>query len=127
MPASYKIDKKHHTVICKAWGTLTDSDLLESRQRYENHPDFSSDMNQLFDFSDTERVELTSKGIRSLADRNPFGPGSKRAFTVEPGAMAMFGMARMFQILTDEHDDELMVQFNHEQSARSWLGLPEDA
>lgn len=83
-------------------------------------------MNQLFDFSDVEKVELTSQGIRLLANRNPFGPGSRRAFIVKPGALAMYGMARMFQILTDQHPDELTVQFDHEQSAKAWLGIPDD-
>ena len=126
MAASYKIDTENHTIICKAWGVLTDSDLEGVLKKIVGNPDFDPGMNQLFDFSDVEKVELSSRGIRSLAERNPFGRGSKRVFTVKPGAMAMFGMARMFQILTEEHSDELIVQFDHENKARSWLGIPEN-
>jgi len=124
MPVSVEIDTQNRVVVCKAWGTLTDADLHDCRQKISNDPAFTPDLNQLFDFSDVERVELTSGGIRSLADHNLFGAGSRRAFTIEPGALAMYGMARMFQILTDDHLDELNVHFDHIKSARAWLGLP---
>lgn len=114
-------------VFCSAWGTLTDSDLIECQRQLRDDPGFRPDMNQLFDLSGVQRVELTSSGIRTLADRNLCGAGAKRAFCVEPGAMAMFGMARMFQILTDKYPDELRVQFDNLESARSWLGLPESS
>mgnify|MGYP005841770073 CR=1 FL=1 len=126
MPVAYKIDSQFRVVFCRAWDVLTDSDLLECQRQISEDPDFAPDMNQLFDFSDVKSVELTSSGIRTLAYRNPFGSNAKRAFSVEPGAMAMFGMMRMFEILTGEHPDELRVQFNDLKSARAWLGLPEE-
>jgi len=82
-------------------------------------------MDQLFLLNNVSKVELTSEGTRLLADRNPFGERSKRAIVVEPEAVAVFGMMRMFQLLTDNHPDELRVQFNHESEARAWLGLSE--
>jgi hypothetical protein len=90
-----------------------------------NDPAFAPDLHQLFDLTEVTEVALTSEGIRLLASRDPFGAGAKRALVVAPGAMEMFGMMRMFQILTDEHPDELRVQFDHIGEARSWLGLPE--
>lgn len=125
MPASYYISSEFKVVFCRAWGTLTDSDLIELQGQIRDDPDFLPDMNQLFDFSGIEGEELTSDGIRTLADRKLFGTGAKRAFSVQPGSMAMFGMARMFQILTDDHPDELRVQFNDLENARSWLCTPE--
>jgi len=125
MPAEYHIDKELGVLFSKAWGTLSDSDLLEHQRLITSDPAFTADLHQLFTLMEVTEVALTSGGIRLLASRDPFGVGSKRAFIVTPGAMVVFGMMRMFQILTDEHPDELRVQFDHIGKARSWLGLPE--
>ena len=125
MPAEYHIDMELKAIFSKAWGTLSDSDLLEHQRLITNDPAFTPDLNQLFDLTEVTGVELTSEGIRLLASRDPFGAGAKRAFIVNPGAMEVFGMLRMFQIMTDEHPDDLRVQFDHIGKARSWLGLPE--
>ena len=58
--------------------------------------------------------------IRKGMDSNPFGLGSKRAF-VAPSNL-MYGLARMFQILTNEHSDELSV-FRDMHEARKYLSL----
>jgi hypothetical protein len=126
MPAEYYIDNELIALFSKAWGTLSDLDLREHQRLITNDPAFTPDLHQLFDFREVTAVALTSEGIRLLASRDPFGVGAKRAFVVAPGAMAVFGMMRMFQILTDEHRDELRVQFDHIGTARSWLGLPEE-
>ena len=125
MPAEYHIDRQSNVLFSRAWGTLSDSDLLEHQRLITNDPAFTPDLHQLFDFTEVTRVALTSAGIQLLASRDPFGVGAKRAFIVTPGAMAMFGMLRMFEILTNEHLDELRVQFDHVGKARLWLGLPE--
>ncbi len=126
MPTAYHINSEFKVVFTRAWGTLTDSDLLECQRQINEDALFEPDMNQIFDFQDVKQVELTSQGIRHLANRNPFGAGARRAFVVKPGALAMFGMMRMFEILTDEYPDELRVQFDDVKEARSWLGLPEE-
>ncbi len=126
MPVAYTLNGRLNTVFARAWGTLTHSDLLECQRQITEHARFAPDMNQMFDFQDVEAVNVTSDGIRHLANRNPFGAGAKRAFVVSPGAMAVFGMMRMFATLTDEQPDELRVQFDDEARARSWLGLPNE-
>jgi hypothetical protein len=125
MPAEYHIDRELGVVLSTAWGTLSDSDLLEHGRLITNDPSFTPDLNQLFDLTEVTEIALTPEGIRLLASRDPFGAGAKRAFVVAPGEMAVFGMMRMFQILTNEHHDELRLEFDHIGKARSWLGLPE--
>jgi len=126
MPVSFEVDTQHRAVISRAWDTLTDGDLLEHQSQIEQNPSVQSDFNQLFDFREVTTVDLSSLGVRMLAGRNPFGEGAKRAFVVQPGALAMFGMMRMFQILTEDHPDELRVQFNEITAARAWVGLSEE-
>lgn len=123
MPAEHVIDAEAGVVYSRAWGVLTDDDLLDHQRRVRDDPDFRPGLNQLFDFYDVSEVAVTPAGIRTLAERNPFGDGARRAFTVRPGALAMFGLLRMFELLTSEHPDELRVQFDDVRMARQWLGL----
>jgi len=99
--------------------------LLEHQRLITNDPAFTPDLHQLFDLRAVTKVALTSEGFQLLASRDPFGVGSRRAFVVAPGATGVFGMMRIFQIMIDEHPEELRVQFDHIGEARSWLGLPE--
>lgn len=122
MPAEYRIDEEFGVVLSRASGRLTDSDLLEHQRQLRSDPAFQPDLNQLFDFRDVTDVEVTAAGIHSLAERNPFGSGARRAFVV--ASQAMYGMMRMFQILTDTHPDELRVLFQDLGSANAWLRLP---
>ncbi len=124
MPADYVIDVDAGAVISRAWGVLTDFDLLDHQRRLGADPAFKPGFNQLFNFSDVTLVELTAEGIRTLAERNLFRAGARRAFLVHPGALTMFGLLRMFEILTSQYPDELRVEFNHVDAAREWLGLP---
>jgi hypothetical protein len=123
VPAEHVVDDSRGIVQSRAWGKLTDDDLLEHQRRVREDPHFQPDLNQLFDFRDVEDVALTAHGIDTLAERNPFGRGAKRAFVIRPGALAMYGLMRMFQTLTSEHPDELRVQFDDIEAAKSWLGM----
>jgi hypothetical protein len=125
MPAEYLIDRKLCVVFSRAWGVLTDTDLLEHQRRLGQDPQFEPSLNQIFDFLGVTVVEVTPMGIRTLAERTLFGAGARRAFVVHPGAMAMFGLMRMFEILTSEHPDELRVQFDHVKKAQQWIGIPD--
>lgn len=125
MPAEYLVNRKLGVVFSRAWGVLTDTDLLEHQRRLGQDPQFEPSLNQIFVFEDVTAVEVTAAGIRALAERTLFGAGARRAFIVHPGAMAMFGLLRMFEILTSDHPDELRVTFDHVKIAQQWLGIPD--
>jgi len=55
-----------------------------------------------------------------MAKLNPFGPGARRAVVVTNDVV--FGMARMYQILTDESSDELQI-FRNMDDALRWLWI----
>ncbi|MDP1891938.1 MAG: hypothetical protein Q8K55_13675 [Gemmatimonadaceae bacterium] len=124
MPADYLINRNLGVVFSQAWGVLTDTDLLEHQRRLAKDLRFQPDFNQIFSFEDVTVVEVTPAGIQTLAERTLFGAGSRRAFVVQPGAMKMFGLMRMFEILTAEHPDKLRVQFDHLAMALEWIGVP---
>jgi len=68
-------------------------------------------------------ARLTDEGIRLLARRNAFGARAKRAFVVL--SPVMYGMMRMFEILTSDDPDELRVQVDHIAEAYQWVGIKE--
>lgn len=125
MPVDHQINRELGIVFSRAWGVLTDDDLLEQQRCLRKDPDFKPSLNQLFDLREVTDVQVTGNGIRALAERDLFHPDARRAFIVHPGAQLMFGLMRMFENLTAEFPDEMRVQFDHIGKAREWLGLPD--
>jgi hypothetical protein len=124
VPAAYTIDPNQRVVYSRAWGILTDGDLLGHQSRLKADPAFDPSFNQLFDFRTVTEARLTSDGVHHLARRNAFGLHSRRAFVVL--SPEMYGMMRMFEILTSDDPDELRVQFSDLAEAYRWLGITDD-
>lgn len=120
MPIDYRIDTARGVVFTVADGPFTDEAALDHQRRLTVDPAFRPNMAQLSDFS-RATLELSTAAVRSLAIGNPFGPGSRRALVI-PGRDARYGMARMFQLLTEEQGPELRI-FEDLAEARAWLGL----
>ena len=121
MPAEYKIDKSQRMVFSVAYGTLTDLDINSHQENLRDDPDFDPGFSQLVDCTDvTKADDLSTDAIYELARRHLFGAESKRAF-VAPKKL-LFGLFRMFQILTNDYPDELVV-FEDLTKARKYLKL----
>ena len=120
MPAEYKIDTLSGVVFSLAHGILTDHDAFSHQNKLRKDPDFNPSFSQLFDFVNVGQVLLSTEAIHHLAERNPFGPGSKRAF-VAPSDL-MYGLSRMFEVLITDHQNELSV-FRDMQEAHLHLSL----
>lgn len=120
MPVEYKIDKILGIVFSAAHGIVTDKEAYSHQDKLRNDLGFDPGFPQLFDFTSVAQAELSIDAIHYLAERNPFGLGSKRAF-VAPSDL-MYGLSRMFQVLTIEHQDELSV-FRDMHEARNYLSL----
>lgn len=120
MPADYRIDAQRRLISSAGRGAVTDDDLRGHQARLRSDPAFDPSYDQLWDFSQVTRIEVTSEALRELAGSRSFKAGARRAM-VTPSDVG-FGLARMFQILHDEAPEELRV-FRDLGEARSWLGL----
>ena len=120
MPAEYKIDKMSGVVFSAAHGVVTDKEAYSHQDKLRDDSGFDPGFSQLFDFTLVTGAELSIAAIHHLAERNPFGLGSKRAFVASSDLM--YGLARMFQVLTSDHSDELTV-FRDMDEARNYLSL----
>jgi hypothetical protein len=121
MPADYTIDKSQRMVFSKAYGILTDQDIISHQEKLRDDPDFDPSFSQLVDcIKVTKADDLSTDAIYELARRHLFGVESKRAF-VAPKKL-LYGLFRMFQILTNDYPDELVV-FKDLTEAREYLKL----
>jgi len=121
MPADYTIDKTQRMVFSKAYGILTDQDIISHQEKLRDDPDFDPVFSQLVDCTKvTKADDLSTDAIYEMARRNLFGAESQRAF-VAPKKL-LYGLFRMFQILTNDYPDELVV-FKDLTEARKYLKL----
>jgi hypothetical protein len=122
VPADYEIDVQRAIVLSRAWGRVLGEEFVDHQKRLRRDPDFKPHFDQLWDCRDVESTQASAEDMRELAANNPFTGGSRRA-VVAP-SNAVFGLSRMFEILTEDTQDEFKV-FRDWDEARSWLGLDE--
>jgi len=120
MPCAYTIDLARSLVLSLGWGVLTDRELLAHVRALTADPRFARDFRQLADLRDVTDVQITASTIREMVGLNPFGAGARRAVVVTNDVV--FGMARMYQILSDESLDELRI-FRKMDDALQWLWI----
>jgi hypothetical protein len=120
MPCGYTIDLARSLVLSRGWDVVMDRELLAHVRILTADPRFARDFRQLADLRDVTDVQITASTIREMVKLNPFGAGARRAVVVTNDVV--FGMARMYQILTDESPDELQI-FRKVDDALQWLWI----
>ena len=88
MPYSYFIDLDRNVVFSRIWGTLTDDDVAAHAMSLNADPRFDPELNQVIDMRDLSDLQVTSQGVRRLAELVPFRPDARRAFVVGTGQAA---------------------------------------
>ena len=124
MPSDYLIDLARGLVISRAWGVLTDDDLLGRARTLAHDPRIRPDMRQLSDFREITELKVHSATIREMVALSPFGTGARRAVIV--GSDASYGMARMYQLLQDTTPESVDV-YRELEPALAWLELTDAA
>jgi len=120
MPVTYHIDASRKLVISKATGILTAADMFVHQARLRSDPMFRPEYSQLADFTEVTEVQVTAEDIRGLATGSPFRARARRALVVP--RPVLFGLARMFQAITEGQDAEVRL-FDNLAEASRWLGL----
>jgi hypothetical protein len=120
MPGSYTIDPARSLVLTRGWDLVMEREILAHVRALIADPRFARNFHQLIDLRDVTNVQFTASTVRELVRLNPFGAGARRAVVVTNDVV--FGMARMYQILSDESPDELQI-FRKMDDALQWLGI----
>lgn len=120
MSGGYIIDQGRSIVLTRAWGEVTDGDLLAHVRSLAADARFKPHFNQLVDFRDAKDVDVSLAGIIKLAELNPFRSGARRAVVIHDDVL--FGMARMYRILREPAVEEFEL-FRSMDLALDWLGI----
>jgi hypothetical protein len=121
MPADFFIDAPRRVVFSKATGVFGWADAVDHMNRLQSHPDFRPEFNQLCDFRDANRVDLSHDEIQRLASRNIYSATSRRAFVV--AGDFEFGLGRVFSTYREMHGEPGIRIFREMNKALSWLSL----
>jgi hypothetical protein len=100
MPLHHRVLPDQALLFVEAWRVLTDTDVLTAQERLRADPDFQGHYIELVDLQRVSAFEVSSETIRQLAQQDVWGSRARRAFVVTPGVA--FGLARMFELLTDQ-------------------------
>ena len=120
MPYALQILPTLRLTLTRVDGTLSSDDLRRHELELQHAPDFVPDLRQLIDFRQLTSLEVTARDIRDAASAQPFTGGAMRVFVITTDEL--FGMARMYQILTEDtpHDLHLVRDIDE---AFSLLGI----
>ncbi len=122
MPFDYVVHRKQRLVISTGSDVVTWWEIRERQDQTQTDPDFDPEFNQLVDLRAVTDVDMTSDQARTLARRMIFSATSKRAFVA--ANPAVFGMGRMWEILTELSDNPSQIRVFYDlSSALKWLNL----
>ena len=118
MPLTYRVDRERRRAIAAASGVVSAQEFLDQQTAVASDPDFQSDFDAMYDLRQMESFEGASQDVKALALSSPFAEGSRRA--VVAASNVIFGLARMYQALSEESAAEIQV-FRKMESAEAWL------
>ena len=115
-----EFDAKNNVLRGALEGRVTDAILLdcyETAARYTaSHPPCRG----IWDFSQVTNFDVSSDAIRQMAGRSPIIPGGYMRVLVVPQDL-LYGMMRMFQILSEKTRPELRVVRTMDEAYRLLL------
>jgi hypothetical protein len=120
MPGSYWIEVDRRLVFTRAWGVLTDDELIAHALTLRADPRFVRSYAQIVDFRELSELQVTSDGVTLLARQNPFPPDARRAIVVPSDLV--YGMTRMFQVRMEAGHEHFAI-FREIEPAYEWVGL----
>lgn len=120
MPATYRLDPERRLVVITLAGVVTGAELDEVRTQIREDPAFDPSFSVLVDASELNPAALTGQVVRARAAAPP--PGRMRVAVVAP-ADAVFGIARMYQMMVEGSGKPVGV-FRSTDEAMAWLASP---
>lgn len=128
MPASYKIDNKARLLIILWYGEATDFGLIEAIIKYQREiqclPAYN-DYNEVFNFSQVTDINLTTKGIKIIAEvasrTDPVDIIKKLALIVRTNkAFFLARTCTAYRSLPRKNNKEIRI-FTKESEAFDWV------
>ena len=111
-------------VEAKGYGTIEDSCILETNEKLVHDEAYVPGCDEIWDFSDCDRCEVTASGIQTLVVSSRAYPvAGRRCAIVAPSDIA-FGMSRAYQTRAELSGAPFKIRvFRQRLEAALWLGL----
>jgi hypothetical protein len=124
MPIAFSSDEDTTFVLMTYVGRLSDEEFLTAWEGYYESSQWTPGLNELNDLSQTDLREITTDGIRRLAEvantvHASHGVSSVKVAIFAPDPLP-YGLARMYGAMASE-SPELIRVFRGMDEARSWL------
>ena len=119
MKVERTIDSAARIVVLEVSGHLGDAELLALADQLEKDPEVSADFSLLIDLRQADGRDVTSAGVQALASRALVLSRSSRRAVVVPSDLG-FGMARMYEMLSERRGGAARVFRGHSEAMR-WL------
>ncbi len=122
MAISYSIDVDRQLILTVASGTLSDDDLIQFKIRLVRDPDFKAGMCEISDLRDVVNFNITTNGVRRLVMQDEKDARLVRThkLAIVTSQTIIYGMARMYQTLTQKNIAEVNV-FRDIEKAQAWI------
>ena len=122
MPIQMIIERNTGLIRTTASGRVSGRDLVEYYHRLRTHPDFKSNLNEIFDATRVDAIDVTADDVRRLSsiteEFTKKGVPVKVAI-IAPGDLE-FGMSRMYEMLQVQSINVLKV-FRERPAAEDWI------
>ncbi len=128
MPIAYTIDDERRLVLTVSSGTLSDADVMQHKAALRDDPRVTRDMKELSDVRAIERLDITEVGIRQMTrfDRDAAASRGGHTLAIVATEDIIFGMARMYEMLTEENVRSVQVFRDIDEATRWLLDPPEE-
>lgn len=122
MPIRTIIEKQKGLIRTTATGHVTGADLIDYYKRLRAHPDFKHNLDEIFDATQVETIDLKADDVRRLSafteEYTSLGVPVKVAI-VATGDLE-FGLSRMYEMLQVRSINVLKV-FRERALAERWI------
>ncbi|HET6472896.1 MAG TPA: hypothetical protein VFG38_13705 [Pseudomonadales bacterium] len=127
MPIRMIIDKTTSLIRTTASGRVTGDDLVAYYHRLRSHPDFRSDLSEIFDLTDVTEADVGADDVRRLSSVTE--EFTRRGVTVKVAIVAPrdleFGLSRMYEMLQSQSKNDVRV-FRDRAEAEAWIFAPRE-
>jgi len=122
MPIRMTIEKDNQLIKTTASGRVTGEQLIAYYRQLRSHPDFRSNLNEIFDTTQIEAMDVTADDIHRLSSVTEqfTSRGNPVKVAIIAPADLPFGLSRMYEMLQSQSINILKV-FRERPAAEAWI------
>ena len=125
MKIRFMVNEEHRFALATWAGSLSDADVLAAYERLYGDERWQPGFDEIVDLRHAELSRITAEGLRALdtlvRDKTGDYCESFKTAVVAPDDLE-FGLARMYELLSEESPESVMV-FRELDQALAWIGV----